>query len=266
MQIATFSWRAATNRAPSAWRLTVTVKLPLPTTPKNVSTPAACRQRATTSTTFIVARRYRTGPAPRRRWSCATRSPAERHDPTGVLHTHDHTAARFNEHHGRLRPRRSRRPERAGHREVLRRPARPRRPRPRPSRPRADRPPRGHRLRQVDAPPAPLRRRRARRRRRDPPPGRGRRAPVADGHGRRAHRAPDDPRRAPRRRDAGAGAREGRDAARRSEARRRPRPHDEGPRAPPAAARAPRGARRRPRRGRRGPPPPRPRSPRPPPP
>src|SRR5690242_7849971 len=53
MQIAPFSWRAATNSAPSAWRLAVTVKLPLPTTPKNVSTPAACRQRATTSTTLI---------------------------------------------------------------------------------------------------------------------------------------------------------------------------------------------------------------------
>ena len=40
MQTAPFSWRAATNRAPSACRLTVNVKLPLPTTPKNVSTPA----------------------------------------------------------------------------------------------------------------------------------------------------------------------------------------------------------------------------------
>src|SRR3954469_19530851 len=62
MQTAPFSWRAATNRAPSACRLVVNVKFPLPTTPKNVSTPAWCRQRATTSTTLIggdaTARRY----------------------------------------------------------------------------------------------------------------------------------------------------------------------------------------------------------------
>src|SRR5919202_102840 len=61
MHTAPPSWRAATKRAPRAWRLAVTVKFPLPTTPKTTSAPARVRQRATTSTTFIAgAPRYRT--------------------------------------------------------------------------------------------------------------------------------------------------------------------------------------------------------------
>ena len=60
MQTAPFSWRAATKRAPWPCRLVVTVKLPLPTTPKTRSTPASVRQRATTSTTRMAWRRYRT--------------------------------------------------------------------------------------------------------------------------------------------------------------------------------------------------------------
>src|SRR4051794_18733929 len=53
MHTAPPSWRAATKRAPWACRLAVTVKLPLPTTPKTTSAPARVRQRATTSTTCM---------------------------------------------------------------------------------------------------------------------------------------------------------------------------------------------------------------------
>ena len=53
MQTAPCSWRAATNVAPSAHSALVTTKLPLPITPKTVSTPCAASVAPTASATLL---------------------------------------------------------------------------------------------------------------------------------------------------------------------------------------------------------------------
>src|SRR6266540_3276432 len=74
MVAAPHSCRAATKRAPPAARALVTWKLPLPTTPKTVSTPRPASALPTASATSMGAsRRISARPARARGWGCPSR-------------------------------------------------------------------------------------------------------------------------------------------------------------------------------------------------
>ncbi len=77
MQTAPCSWRAATNVAPSAHSALVTTKLPLPTTPKTVSTPCAASVGRRRRRRCCLSRGTRTPRGPSLCWE-PCRSPPER--------------------------------------------------------------------------------------------------------------------------------------------------------------------------------------------